>query len=67
MTFELLIESAVAMAALAFGAYHHRVVVLRIAAGAAAATIRRTLALELGVLLAVLVLAATLSQTAPPR
>jgi putative copper export protein len=35
--------------------------------GAPAATIRRTLALELGVLLAVLVLAATLSQTAPPR
>ena len=63
----LLVKSAVAAGALALGAYHNRSVVPRIAAGAPVATIRRTLALELGLLLAALVLAAWLSQTAPPR
>ena len=63
----LVIKSIVALGALALGGYHNRFVVPRIAAGAPVATIRRTLAVELGFLLAALVLAATLSQTAPPR
>ena len=62
----LFIKSIVAIAAIAIGAYHHRSVVPRIAAGAPIASIRRTLALEVGLVLLVLVLAATLSQTAPP-
>ena len=52
--------------ALAVAGYHHRSVVPRIAAGAPIASIRRTLALEVSLVLVVLVLAATLSQTAPP-
>ena len=62
----LLVKSAVVLGALALGAYHRRFVVPRLELGAPVATVRRTLALELGVLLMVLVLAAILSQTAPP-
>jgi copper transport protein len=62
----LVVKSGVALGALALGGYHRRVVVPRLAAGAPVVTIRRTLTLELGVLLAVLALAAVLSQTAPP-
>lgn len=62
----LVVKSAVVLAALALGAYHRRVVVTRLTAGAPVATMRRTLALELGLLVAVLGLAAILSQTAPP-
>jgi copper transport protein len=62
----LLVKAAVALAALALGGYHRRVVIPRLAGGAPVATLRRTLSLELGVLLAVLVLAAVLSQSAPP-
>lgn len=62
----LAVKSAVVLAALALGAYHRRVVVPRLMAGAPVAGMRRTLALELGLLAAVLGLAAILSQTAPP-
>ena len=62
----LLVKSSVALGALALGGYHRRFVVPRIAAGAPVATIRRTLTLELGLLLAAAALAAVLSQTAPP-
>jgi copper transport protein len=62
----LLLKSIVFMGALGLGAYHRRSVVPRIAAGAPVATVRRTLALEVGFLLVVLGLAATLSQTPPP-
>jgi copper transport protein len=62
----LLAKSIVAVGALALGGYHRRVVVPRLAGGAAIATVRRTLVLELGFLLTVLALAAVLSQKAPP-
>lgn len=62
----LLAKSAVAIAALAIGGYHHRSIVPRIAAGAPVASIRRTLTVEVCLLLVVLALAAILSQTAPP-
>jgi putative copper export protein len=62
----LLVKSIVAIGALSIGGYHHRSVVPRIAAGAPVATIRRTLALEVSLLLLALALAASLSQTAPP-
>ncbi len=62
----LLGKSLVAIVALALGGYHHRWVVPRIVAGAPVAGIRRTLALEVSLLLLVLALAAILSQTAPP-
>jgi copper transport protein len=62
----LLLKSTVFVAALLFGAYHRRFAVPRIAAGAPVATIRRTLTLEMSLLLLALVLAAVLSQTAPP-
>ena len=48
------------------GGYHRLFVVPRIASGAPVTTIRRTLVLEVGLLVAALALAATLSQTAPP-
>jgi copper transport protein len=63
----LLIKSLVAIAALSFGAYHHRSVVPRIEGGASVAEIRRTLGFEVTLVLVALALAATLSQTAPPR
>jgi copper transport protein len=62
----LLIKAAVAAAALALGGYHRRIVIPRLTAGAPVALIRRTLMLEAGILLAVLALAAVLSQRAPP-
>lgn len=62
----LIAKTAVAVGAVALGGYHRRFVVPRIAAGAPVASIRRTLALEVGLLVAALALAATLSQTAPP-
>jgi copper transport protein len=63
----LLLKSSVFIGALGLGAYHRRAVVPRIAAGAPVAAVRRTLALEAGLLLGALVPAAILSQTAPPR
>jgi copper transport protein len=63
----LLLKFLVFAGALAVAGHHRRSVVPRIAAGAPVARIRRTLLLELGLLLAVLALAAVLSQTAPPR
>lgn len=62
----LLVKVGVTVAALAVGAYHHRLAVPRIAAGATVAGVRRSLALEASLLLLALALAATLSQTAPP-
>lgn len=62
----LLLKTAVALGALSLGAYHHRFVMPRLSAGASVAGIRRTLTVELSFLLAVLVLAAVLSQSAPP-
>jgi putative copper resistance protein D len=62
----LMLKSVVAFDALAIGGYHHRLLIPKIAAGAPVASMRRTLALELGLLLIALVLAASLSQTAPP-
>jgi copper transport protein len=63
----LLVKSAFALGALSLGAYHHRSLVPRIEAGAPIADMRRTLAFEVTLLLVALALAATLSQTAPPR
>ncbi|MBV8218713.1 MAG: copper resistance protein CopC/CopD [Solirubrobacterales bacterium] len=63
----LLLKTAVFAGALALGGLHRRVAVPRIAAGAPAATIRRTLAVEATLLLAALFLAAILSQTPPPH
>jgi len=62
----LLVKSAVVAGALGLGAYHRRLVVPRLTAGAPVASIRGTLTLELGLLVTVLALAAILSQTAPP-
>lgn len=63
----LLVKTAVFVGALAVGGYHRRAVVPRIAAGAPVASIRGTLALEVGLLLVALAFAAILSQTAPPQ
>jgi copper transport protein len=52
--------------ALALAGYHRRAVVPRVAGGAPAASVRRTLTVEAAVLLVTLVLAAVLSQSAPP-
>jgi putative copper export protein len=62
----LLLKTAVALGALSLGAYHRRVVMPQLSAGAPVAGIRRTLTVELGFLLTVLLLAAVLSQAAPP-
>jgi copper transport protein len=62
----LLVKSLIVVGALTLGAYHRRLVVPRIAAGTPTAIIRKTLALEAGLLLLVLAAAAILSQTAPP-
>jgi copper transport protein len=62
----LLLKTFVFAGALALGGYHRRFAVPRIAAGAPAATIRRTLAAEATLLLGALALAAILSQTPPP-
>jgi len=63
----LLLKTFVFAGALALGGFHRRIAVPRIAAGAPAATIRRTLAVETSLLLGAFALAAILSQTAPPR
>jgi len=63
----LLAKTIVFMGALGLGAYHRRFVVPRIAAGGPVASVRRTLALETGLLLVAVALAAILSQAAPPR
>ena len=63
----LLLKTFVFAGALALGGFHRRIAVPRIAAGAPAATIRRTLAVEASLLLGAFALAAVLSQTAPPR
>jgi putative copper export protein len=62
----LLLKSIVAIGAVAIGGYHHRFVVPRISAGAPVASMRRTVALELSLLILAVALAATLSQIAPP-
>ncbi|HEX5191544.1 MAG TPA: copper resistance protein CopC [Solirubrobacteraceae bacterium] len=62
----ILAKTATFAAAIALAGYHRRAVVPRVAAGAPAATVRRTLVVEAGVLLVTLVLAAILSQSAPP-
>jgi copper transport protein len=63
----LLAKTTVFIAALVLAGYHHRSVVPRIAAGAPVASIRRTLTLEVGLLMTAVALAAVLSQAAPPR
>ncbi|HWC85723.1 MAG TPA: CopD family protein [Solirubrobacteraceae bacterium] len=60
-------KTIVFIAAASLGGYHRISVVPRLAAGAAVGSMRRTLALELSLLLVALALAAILSQTAPPR
>jgi copper transport protein len=62
----LVLKTATALAALSLGAYHRRFVVPRLAAGETVGSVRLTLALELGLLGTVLVLAAVLTQAAPP-
>jgi copper transport protein len=63
----VLVAKAAAFAtAIALAAYHRRSVVPRVAAGAPAATVRRTLTAEVVVLAVALLLAAVLSETAPP-
>ena len=62
----ILARTATFAAAIAIAGYHRRSVVPRVAAGAPAAAVRRTLMIEAGILLVTLVLAATLSQSAPP-
>jgi copper transport protein len=62
----LLLKSAVVVGAVALGGYHRRFVVPRIASGAPVASIRRTLTLEVCLVVVALVLAAVLGQTAPP-
>jgi copper transport protein len=63
----LLVKTAVVLGAVALGGYHRRFVVPRIAAGAPVASIRRTLVLEVSLIVVALALASILSQTAPPR
>jgi copper transport protein len=63
----LLLKSIVFVGAITLAGHHHRSIVPTVAAGGSVARIRRTLALEAGLLLLALALAATLSQTAPPR
>ena len=62
----LLIKGAVVVAALAVAGYHRRLLVPQVANGRPVASMRRTLALEIGLLLIALVLAASLSHTPPP-
>jgi copper transport protein len=62
----LLLKTVVFAGALALGGVHRRVALPRIAAGAPAATFRRTLVVEASLLLGALALAAILSQTPPP-
>ena len=62
----ILAKTATFAVAIALAGYHRRSVVPRVAAGASAASVRRTLTIEAGILLGTLVLAAILSQSAPP-
>ncbi len=62
----LVLKTAVALAALTLGGYHRLAVMPRLAAGEPVASFRRSLIVELAFLGAVLVLAAVLSQAAPP-
>jgi putative copper resistance protein D len=62
----LLVKSLVVLGALALGGYHRRFVTRRLVAGAPVASIRRSLTFEMALLFVALVLAAILSQTAPP-
>jgi copper transport protein len=62
----ILAKTATFAVAIAIAGYHRRSVVPRVAAGAPAATIRRTLTVEAAILLVTLVLAAILTQSAPP-
>ena len=62
----LVLKTAVFVAAFALAAYHRGAVMPRLEAGAPVATIRRTLTLEVSLLLLAVALAAVLSQTAPP-
>jgi copper transport protein len=62
----LLLKTVVALAALSLGAYHRRSVMPRLRTGASVASLRGTLTVELGFLFTVLVLAAVLTQSAPP-
>ncbi len=63
----LLVKTTVFTGALGLGGYHRRAVVPRLAAGDPVASLRGTLTMELSLLLVALVLAAILSQVAPPR
>ena len=62
----LLAKTAVALCALAIGAYHHRWVVPRLTAGVSVASLRNTLTIESTLLLSAIALAAVLGQIAPP-
>jgi copper transport protein len=62
----LVIKTVAFAGALALAGYHQRSVAPRLAAGAPVASMRRTLALEVALLVLALALAAVLSQTAPP-
>ena len=62
----LLLKTAVALGAVSLGAYHRRFVMPRLSAGKSVSSLRRTLSLELGFLVTALILAAVLSQAAPP-
>lgn len=62
----LLLKTAVVLGAVTLGGYHRRVVMPRLDAGAPVSSLRRTLSVELGCLTAALLLAAVLSQAAPP-
>jgi len=63
----LFVKTAVFVGALALGAYHRRSVVPRISRGTPVASLRRTLTVEVSLLMLALVLAATLGQVPPPR
>jgi copper transport protein len=63
----LVAKTATFAVAIGLAGYHRRSVVPRVAAGVGAASVRRTLTVEAGILLVALVLAAILSQSAPPR
>ncbi len=63
----LLVKTSVFLAVLVVAAYHRGRVVPRIASGAPVTGLRRTLTVEVGLLVVAVALAAILSQTAPPR
>ena len=63
----LVVKTTVFAAILGVAAYHRRWVVPRLASGVPVARLGRTLAIESGLLVLAVALAAVLSQTAPPR